>query len=109
MHTLHTLRKDNKIRVQEEIDNLWNCNYVMYQNDSISNKRFYCFINKIEYVNENTTDLYIETDVFQTWLFDITINKSFVVREHVKNDTIGNNLVDESLDTGEYKLENYTP
>lgn len=103
------IRKDNKIRVQEEIDNLWNCNYVMYQNDSISNKRFYCFITKIEYVNENTTDLYIETDVFQTWLFDITINKSFVVREHVRNDTIGTNLVDESLDTGEYKLENYTP
>ena len=101
------IRKDNKIRVQEEIDNLWNCNYVMYQNGNFANKWFYGFITRMEYVNESTTDLYIETDVFQSWLFDVTINDSFVVREHVKDDTIGKHLVDEGLDTGEYTQENY--
>lgn len=101
------IRKDNKIRVQEEIDNLWNCNYVMYQNGNFANKWFYAFITRMEYVNESTTDLYIETDVFQSWLFDVTINDSFVVREHVKDDTIGKNLVDEGLDTGEYIQEYY--
>ena len=102
------IRKDNRIRVNEEIDNLWNCNYVMYQNGNFANKWFYAFITRMEYVNENTTDLYIETDVFQSWLFDITINDSFVVREHVADDTIGKHLVDEGLDTGEYIQENYS-
>lgn len=101
------IRKDNVIRVNEEIDNLWNCNYVMYQNGNFANKWFYAFITKMEYVNANTTDLYIETDVFQTWLFDITIKPSFVVREHVADDTIGKHLVDEQLETGEYKMQTY--
>src|SRR5574343_1253872 len=60
------VRKDNRIRVNEEIDNLWNYNYVMYQTANFSNKWFYAFITRMEYVNENTTDLYIETDVFQS-------------------------------------------
>lgn len=101
------IRKDNKIRIQEEIDNLWNCNYIMYQNGNFANKWFYGFITRMEYVNENTTDLYVETDVFQSWLFDVTINKSFVVREHVRNDSIGANMIDERLDTGEYVTSEY--
>ncbi len=100
-------RKDNLIKVNKNIDELWNANYVMYNNANFGSKWFYAFITKMEYVSDHVTNIYIETDVFQTWLFECTINKSFVVREHVNDDTIGNHLVDEQLEIGEYKMYNY--
>ena len=56
----------------------------------------------MEYVNENCTDIFIETDVMQTWLYNIVWNRCFVEREHVNDDTIGNHTVPEGLETGEY-------
>lgn len=95
-------RKDNIIRVEEHFDNLINCNYVMYQNTAHSNKWYYAFINNIEYVNDGRSDIHIETDVLQTYAFDYTVKSSFVEREHVKSDTIGEHTVPEGLELGEY-------
>lgn len=102
-------RKNNVIRVDAHIDTLWDSNYVMYQNTNFGSKWFYAFITKMEYVSDRATDIHIETDVYQTWLFDTTLKKSFVVREHVANDAIGANLVDEQLETGDYIMESYSP
>lgn len=82
-------RKDNIIRVPIEADNLYNCNYVMYQNHNFTNKWFYAFITQIEYINPNCTALHIKTDVFQTWQFDITFQTSFIARQHTSDDTLG--------------------
>lgn len=101
-------RKDNRIRVRTSIDELWNANYVMYMNANFTGKWFYAFITKMEYVSEEVTDIFIETDVYQTWLFDATLKQSFVMREHVKDDTIGLHTVDEQLETGEYLSSEYT-
>ena len=95
-------RKDNKIRIPAHIDTLYNCNYVMYQNSYYSNKWFYAFIKDMVYVSAGVTEIEIETDVIQTWLFDYNIKASFVEREHVKDDTIGLHTVPENLETGEY-------
>lgn len=95
-------RKDNIIRVPEHFDNLLNCNYVMYQNPAYSNKWFYAFITDLKYIDDNRTDLSIETDCLQTWLFDYTVKSSFVEREHVNDDTIGIHTVPEQLETGDY-------
>lgn len=102
------LRKDNVIRVDGHIDYLWDSNYVMYQNSNFGSKWFYAFITKKEYVSDRATDVYIETDVYQTWLFDCELKTSFVVREHVADDSIGAHLVDEQLDTGEYVFDLYS-
>ena len=99
-------RKDKIIRIPDIYDNICNCNYVMYQNTAYSNKWFYAFITKMEYINDDRTDVYIETDVIQTWLFDYEVKSSFVEREHVSDDTIGNNTVPEGLETGEYVINN---
>lgn len=110
-HTFNNItyqRKDNKIIVNENIDNLWDSNYVMYQNANFNDKWFYAFITKMEWLSDHSTAVYIETDVFQTWLFDIEIQESFVVREHVSDDTIGKHLVDEQLETGEFVMAGYT-
>ena len=48
------------------------------------------------------TEIKIETDVIQTWLFDYTVKSSFVEREHVSNDTVGLHTVPENVELGEY-------
>lgn len=95
-------RKDHIIRVNQHIDKINTCNYVMYQNSYYSNKWFYCFIKDMKYINDGVTEVQIETDVIQTYLFDYTIKPSFVEREHVSDDTIGKHTIPEGLETGEY-------
>jgi hypothetical protein len=58
----------------------------------------------MEYINENCTAVTIETDVYQTYMFDIAKKRCFVEREHTNNDTMGNNTVPEGLDTGEFVI-----
>lgn len=101
-------RKDNIIRIPKHIDDLWNCNYVMYQNKKYSNKWFYCFITDMEYINDGTTQIKIETDVIQTWLFDYTLKESFVEREHVSDDSVGLHTIPEGLELGDYVVNSVT-
>ena len=99
-------RKDKSMVVPYLVDDLYTCNYVMYQNHNFTNKWFYAFITNMEYVDEETTRLYIDTDPLQTWLKDYELKQSFVEREHTNNDTPGNNLEPEGLELGEY-VANY--
>ena len=98
-------RKDNYIRYPAHIDSIIQYNYCMYKNTHYNaNKWFYAYITKMEYENDNCTRVYIKTDVWQTWQFDLTFKKSFVEREHVNTsaDTIGAHTVPEGLETGEF-------
>lgn len=95
-------RKDNIIRWGEHIDLISGANYVMYRNSGYSDKWFYAFITKMEYINDGRTDIYIETDVIQTYMFDYVVQPSFVEREHVNNDTIGLHTYPENVETGEF-------
>lgn len=106
-------RKDGVIRFDTDkednpsaprYEDLLHYNYVMYKNDSYKDKWFYAYITDINYVNDGMTTLKIETDVFQTWQFDIIYKQSFVEREHVSDDTIGAHTLPESLETGEYVI-----
>ena len=97
-------RKDSYIRVDELIDNIYQYNYIMYRNDAYSSKWFYAFIERMEYVNDRVTNVYIKTDVFQTWQFDLDYKRTFVEREHTNDDTVGNHTIDEGLETGEYVI-----
>lgn len=95
-------RKDGVIRYPALVDNILEYNYCMYQNENFSNKWFYAYITNMEYANENMTFISIETDVFQTYQFDVTYKASFIEREHVNNDTVGLHTIPEDLETGEY-------
>jgi hypothetical protein len=96
------MKKDNVIKVGINIDEIIDCNYLFYRNTGFSNKIYYCFITKMEYIGENVTAITIETDCFQTWYFDIRYKKCFVEREHVNDDTIGAHTIPENLETGDY-------
>lgn len=104
-HTFYNLtyqRKDNLIRIPMQYDEIADCNYVMYKNNKYSNKWFYAFIKEMKYINDERTDIIIETDVIQTYLFDYEVGECFVEREHVDDDTIGEHTYPEQLEMGEY-------
>lgn len=102
-YTDFTYVRDNQtIVVESPYDSIFTCNYLMYRNNGFSNKYFYAFITKMEYVSENSTRIYFEIDSMQTWYFQINFNNVFIEREHVANDTIGLHTIPEGLETGEY-------
>ena len=100
-------RKDSFIRVPLHYDECAGCNYVMYQNSEDSSKWYYAFITDIKFIDKGRTDIYIETDVIQTWMFDYEVKTSFVEREHVDDDTIGLHTLPENIQLGEYVSNGY--
>lgn len=92
----------DKLRIACTMDEAVRCNYLFFTNKSFENKTFYAFITGWEYVNNVTTEITYEIDVFQSFYFDIDIKPSFVEREHSNSDVIGANLVPEGLEQGDY-------
>lgn len=91
--------KENEIRLEINLDKLDGYSYAMYCNN---NKWYYCFIDNKRYISEDLTAITLDIDVWQTYQFDFTLQSSFVEREHVNDDTIGVNTIDEGLAFGEY-------
>lgn len=98
------VRKDGYVVVNDNFDNLMQYNYCMYQNENFNTKWFYAFIVKMEWLSPNSTKVYIKTDVFQTYQFDVEYKASWIEREmvNVADDLIGSNLLNEGLECGEY-------
>ena len=106
------LRKDNAIKIELNYELAKNYNYLYYDNitqtnTGLTNKRIFAFITRMEYVNENTTKLFIKTDVIQTYLTEIlsdTTSVSYINKQHVKksDDIIGKYLLDEGIQGSEY-------
>ena len=101
-------RKDEVVRFPTNdntnitYEDLLEYNYCMYQNTAFDDKWFYAFVKKVTFDNPGMSYVELETDVFQTWYFDITFKSSFVEREHVNVDTVGLHTIPEGLETGEY-------
>lgn len=85
------------LRVQLDIGDLYDCNYLMFQNASFSEKWFYAFITRVEYANNGMSLIYFTIDIMQTWFFDYEIMPSFVLREHAMTDVAGDNIVPEDV------------
>ena len=75
-----------KIRINRVADDLYDCNYVMFQNSSFGHKWFYGFIESVEYINNAVSEVTYKLDCIQTWFFDMKINQCFVEREHSVTD-----------------------
>lgn len=91
-------------RIQKKADDIYDCNYMMFQNTSYGNKWFYAFITAIEYVNDVTCEITFEIDPIQTYLFDIELKMCFVEREHSSTDVAGDNVIDEPVNTGDITI-----
>lgn len=97
----------NVVRVNRKADDMYDCSYLMFQNTSYGNKWFYAFIDRVEYVNDVTSNIYYHIDKIQTWLKDWTFMPCFVERMHTETDLVGGNIIPEPLDTGEMVFNDY--
>lgn len=79
-------RKDGTVVVPGLYDDLRLYNYLIYHNGDTGNKSklIYCFITSLGYLNDNATSISFETDVIQTWRFEIENNfmESYIAYEH---------------------------
>lgn len=79
-------RKDGTVVVPGLYDDLRLYNYMVYRNGDTGNKSkwIYCFITSLGYLNDNATSISFETDVIQTWRFEIETNfmESYIAYEH---------------------------
>lgn len=94
-------RMDNAGYRPYNAESLYGMNYCMFQNANYGSRWFYSFIPRIEYVSPNSTRLYLQTDIMQTWFPDCTVKSCMVEREHVMDDTIGAHIKDEGINPGE--------
>lgn len=106
---------DTGVTNSVDINFLSKCNYMIFKNDGsippvapsitptprvYENKYYFAFITNVEYVNDNAVNVYYEIDVIQTWLFDMSLQKCMIVRQHVSDDSIGNHIETEPVDLG---------
>ena len=99
--SLNYYNSNKRLKLGCNVYSIVNVNYIMYRNTEYTNKWYYAFVKEKNYISNNATEIVFEIDNFQTYQFDFKILKSFVVREHVTDDTIGLHTIDEGLTTGE--------
>ena len=103
-------QEKNVLQVPFDYNLICNCNYMAFQNKDYNNRWFYAFIRDIQYVNDGCVNIIFDIDVWSTFYNSLTIQKCFVEREHVNDDTIGANTIDEGISTGEmYQINTNTP
>lgn len=94
----------NEVQVEFSYSICLRSNYMAFQNPNYSNKWFFAFIDKVEYIGDKTTKIIYTVDEHSTWFSYWSPKTCFVVREHVSDDTIGLHTYPEGLEHGEYTI-----
>ena len=104
---MYTRISDGVCRVECNASEIRYCDYMRFRNDRVieTNKYYYAFITKVEYVNENVSEIHFVIDELQTWLFNqyCSLGMCFIERNHCTSgeDLVGANLVPEPLSVDE--------
>lgn len=90
------IKKDQAFRIEGNFARFEAFNYCRYQNRDFVNRQgnkkwYYAFIDRVEYIAQDIAMIYITTDYWQTYQFNITYYKSMIARGHVKvkDDIVG--------------------
>lgn len=90
------IKKDQAFRIEGNFARFEAFNYCRYQNRDFVNRQgnkkwYYAFIDRVEYIAQDIAMIYITTDYWQTYQFNITYYKSLIARGHVKvkDDIVG--------------------
>lgn len=78
------------------------CNYVFYENPNYAQHWFGGFITDIVYKNDGCAWIYFTEDIYHNWFSNITIDSGFIERETVSSDNIGEHLLNENINGGDY-------
>jgi len=98
---------NNTINLEVAYEDLYDINYMMFQNDKIPGKWFYAFITRYDFVSPKVTRITYQIDVYQTWLFDMTWQATYVEREHTQRFNSDGSPVINTLDEGLAYGEDY--
>lgn len=104
-NTYQRVRK-GVMRIEHPADDLYDCNYLAFQNTNYGNKWFYAFITNVEYVNDLTSEVTYVIDELQTWYFEMQLQPCIVERCHTTTDRIGEHIEPEPVTLGEYVINN---
>lgn len=96
---MYTRVHSNKIRINNKADNLYNVNYLGFQNES---KWFYAFITSVDYINEQVTEITFKLDNIQTWFLNVIWYNSFIERQHSLQNERLTNLQPEPIQCDEH-------
>lgn len=92
------------VKVELKYEDVYKCNYLMFKNESFEGKWFYAFITGCSYISNNTTAIYYDLDVMQSWCYDYQFRGTFVERQHSTNDIPYENTQPEGLEIGDTYL-----
>lgn len=105
----HAYQRQNAgvIRVNARPEHLIQINYLSFTNTAYSNRIFYAFVTNVDYINDNVTQLTYDLDYIQTFLFDNRVNLEpcWIERETVPSDNIGEHILPEPINLGEYIID----
>lgn len=96
----------NAVKIEADATSLLGVTYMRFKNTRSGAKWFYAFVLNVDYVNENTSIVYYEIDVMQTWFMQGgSVRPCMVLREHVNDDTFGTNLEEEPVGSDIYDAD----
>lgn len=106
---MYIRRTQSSIKVNKSLTDLDNINYLYFKAEE-GGKMYFCFVTSKEYISENASYIYFETDVLQSYMFDYEVKQSYVLQEHCDRWTVDHKPIfsrtAENLDYGsEYTLE----
>lgn len=99
------VKENGRIRLPFTADTLMGCNYLRYQNTGYLNRWFYAFIKNIFYLSDNSCEIEFEIDVIQSFKLYCEIPPCWIERNHVYEDWVGSNRVEENISIGEYVVD----
>lgn len=86
---LNIIRKDTPFHIADDFGAYDTVNYIMYRNPELDGKWWFAFVTDAQYTATNTTRISIQTDVWQSYLFNRSLRRSYIERGTVGDDTFG--------------------
>lgn len=92
-------RKNWSIKLHATIAKARTWSYLFFDNPEDLKTYFY-FITDVQYINDETVEVFLELDVLQTYFFETRFAPCFVERETPRSDELYEHTIDEGLDVG---------
>lgn len=96
-NNINYIRETESIKLNVPYSQVFQASYMAFKNPDYLNKWFFCFIDNIKWINQNTVEIFFTVDLFSTFNKQIRYKQAFVVREHTNDDRIGNNTIPENI------------
>lgn len=101
------IREHRAVKVNLNVETLEAANYMRFRNNAYNGIWMYCAIDRVEYVNPNTSLIYFTVDAWQTYFMNVEIRDCDIAREHeASGESYTANTQPEGVDFGDYRLVN---